>query len=161
VRCPDYFFKPQRTGIDAPFCKTPHSHSIKHVPHGTGQNSLAQSPIYRANDQGDIQASMLTRHNFTGGCTRYVTKMRILQKPSSGVLASLMASTYQPHTPRPFARCGLAGRAFSASFRFPPMPFHVCGIDSGFGNCKGFAIVLNTISRMLWLDIAPDMSLLT
>jgi len=36
----------------------------------------------------------------------------MLKKSSSGVLASLKASTYLPCTPRPFARCGLAGRPF-------------------------------------------------
>jgi adenylate cyclase len=41
--------------------------------------------------------------------------LTMLQKPSSGVLASLKASQHtEQSTPRPFARCGLAGRAFSA-----------------------------------------------
>src|SRR5512139_2538472 len=46
--------------------------------------------------------------------------LRMLQNPSSGVLASLKASTYQPRTPRSFAHCGLVGRAFSASSRSHP-----------------------------------------
>jgi len=39
----------------------------------------------------------------------------MLEKAASFVLASLKASTYQPRTPRPFARCGRAGRPFWSS----------------------------------------------
>ncbi|MBA3753425.1 MAG: hypothetical protein H0X01_04655 [Nitrospira sp.] len=39
--------------------------------------------------------------------------MRMLQKSSSFVLASRKPSTYTQRTPRPSARCGLAGRTFS------------------------------------------------
>src|SRR5512139_1403128 len=49
------------------------------------------------------------------GCSSKKNSLRMLQKSSSVVLASLKASTYQPRTPRPFAQCGLAGRNFSAS----------------------------------------------
>jgi hypothetical protein len=65
----------------------------------------------------------------------------MLQKPSSGVLASLKGSTYQPRTPRPFARCGLAG----GLLQHPPISVPAllaCVIDSPFPHSEGFATVL-------------------
>ncbi len=65
----------------------------------------------------------------------------MVQKPSSRVLASLKASTYQPRTPQPLARCGLAGRAFSLILK-------MLLIDS----IKLLNHLLREINRVLMID---------
>jgi len=51
----------------------------------------------------------------------------MLKKPASGVFTSFRPSTYPEGTPRPFTRCGLAGRLFWATCGNVLLLCHTCG----------------------------------
>jgi len=75
----------------------------------------------------------------------------MLQKSSSVVLAALKASTYQPRTPWPFARCGLAGRTFHH-----PLGFYVVRSsrdqDASYFRSASFA----TVSKCARIRCVPN-----